>query len=359
MAAIEEKRVELKGDIGATDEFKKGQKFIDSLGDWNAFFKSMGRNVLTILVIAYVGSTVVSITHLPWKTIDDLFPTDINNFPYSVPEGKTDPPAATVEEIMHGYDPNNIESLTRGVVEYIFPLKRRSFPYKSWFLSDAFRGTRGYIIAKWFSMTCANAFCAWRKFYVMLILLGQWMHKMLGVIADLFLFYLYPYIIFYVIMLPIIPLIGTFLAFAGSAIYNVPMSWIFTFAPVMGFLLAIANLFSGGIFNIFSWVMSFLIGMGGFMLGYINLAWWYMIGVAMWIYSIVFLFLAPLLYEKGLSRIFYEIKRHTKTLLALFLFLMVNAAFQTLSQKLSIGILVGAIICLILVIKMKINAVPP
>jgi len=353
MASIDDKRAQ------ASEGTNKSKDFVKSLGDVQGFLTGMGKNIVTILVIAYVGSTVVSITQLPWKVIDDLFPTDINNFPYSVPEGKTDPPSSTVEEIMQGYDPNNVESLTRGVVEYIFPLKRRSFPYKSWFLSDAFKSSRGYIIAKWFSMTCANAFCAWRKLYVMLILLGKWLHKMLGAIADLLLFYVYPYIIFYVILLPIIPIIGTVLAFCGSAAYNVPMSWIFTFAPIMGFLLAIANLFSGGIFNIFSWVMSFLIGMGGMALGYVNMAWWYMIGVAIWIYSIVFLFLAPLLYDKGLSRVFYEIKRHTKTLLAFFLFLMVATAFKTLSQKLSIGITVGAVLCIILILKMKINAVPP
>jgi len=353
MASIEDKRAQ------AEDGTNKGKDFIKSLGDLPGFAKGMIRNVIIILVIGYVGSTVISITHLPWKVIDDLFPADINNFPYSVPEGKSDPPSATVEEIMQGYDPNRIESLTRGVVEYIFPLKRRSFPYKSWFLSDAFKNSKGYIIAKWFSMTCANAFCAWRKFYIMLILLGQWLHKMLGAIADLLLFYVYPYIIFYLILLPVIPLIGFFLAVAGSTMYNVPMAWIFTFAPIMGFLLAIANLFSGGIFNIFSWIMSFLIGMGGYAMGWINFAWWFMIAMALWLYSVVFLFLAPLLYDKGLARVFYEIKRHTKSLLAIFLFLMVTVAFQTLSTKLSIGILVGAIACIVIIFKMKIQAVPP
>jgi len=353
MASIDEKRAQ--AEAGAN----KGKDFINSLGDFRAFFRGMAKNIVTILVIAYVGSTVVSITQLPWSVIDDLFPTNINSFPYAVPEGKADPPSATVEEIMQGYNPNNIESLTRGVVEYIFPLKRRSFPYSSWFLSDAFKSTRGFIIAKWFSMTCANAFCAWRKFYVMLVLLGQWLHKMLGVIADMLLFYVYPYIIFYLILLPFIPMIGFLLAFAGSTMYNVPMAWIFTFSPIMGFLLAIANLFSGGIFNIFSWIMSFLIGMAGMALGYINFAWWAMIAMAMWLYSVVFLFLAPLLYDKGLKRVFYEIKRHTKSLLSLFLFLMVMCAFKTLSTKLKIGITVGAIICLVLVFKMKVTAEPP
>jgi len=350
-SVIEDKRV--AGGVG------KGKDFAKSLGDLKGFVSGMARNIVTILVVAYVGSTVISITQLPWKVIDDLFPTDVNGFPYAVPEGKADPPSSTVEEIMQGYDPNNIESLTRGVLEYIFPLKRRSFPYKSWFLSDAFSSTRGFVIAKWFSMTCANTFCAWRKLYVMLILLGQWLHKMLGAIADMLLFYVYPYIIFYLILLPVIPIIGFILAVAGSTMYNVPMGWIFTFAPIMGILLAIANLFSGGIFNIFAWVMSGLIGMGGYALGYINVAWWAMIAMALWLYSIVFLFLAPLLYDKGLSRVFYEIKRHTKSLLSLFLILMVTCAFKTLNKKLSIGILVGAIVCVVLIFKMKISAVPP
>ena len=340
MSTIADKRI--SGGQAASD-------FLNSLGDLKGFGTSMLQNVVIVLVIGYVGSTVVSITQLPWKVIDDLFPTDINGFPYEVPQGKSDPPSAKVEDIMKGYDPNNAESLTRGVMEYIFPLKRRSFPYSSWFLSEAFQGSKGFIVAKWFSMSCANAFCVWRKLYVMLILLGQWMHKMLGWVADLLLFYAYPYFIFYLILLPIIPIVGYLLACAGSVMYNVPMAWVFTFAPLMGIMLAIANLFSGGIFNIFSWIMSFLLGWAGLALGFVNVAWWAAIGIALWLYSVVFLFLAPLLYDKGLSRLFGEIKRHTRSLLTLFLILMVMSAFKTLSTKLSIGITIGAVICAVLI----------
>lgn len=347
MASIEDKRL---------NAGKEASNFINSLGDLQGFAFGMIRNVVIILVIGYVGSTVVSITQLPWKVIDDLFPTDINSFPYAVPEGKGDPPSASVEEIMQGYNPNNAESLTRGVVEYIFPLKRRSFPYKSWFLSDAFKGSKGYIVAKWFSMTCANAFSSWRQFYVMLILLAKTAIKLMGNIADMFLFYVYPYIIFYFILLPIIPVIGYGLAMFGSVAHNVPMAWVFTFAPFMGFILAVANLFSGGIFNIFAWVMSFMLGWAGFALGFINFAWWAAIGIAIWIYSVVFLFIAPLLYDNGISTLIGEFKRHTKSLLALFLILMVTSAFQTLNSKLSTGITIGAIICSILIFKMNIQA---
>ena len=346
MASIEDKRL---------NAGKEAPNFITSLGDLTGFALAMIKNVVIVLVIGYVGATVVSITQLPWKVIDDLFPTDINSFPYSVPEGKGDPPSASVEEIMQGYNPNNVESLTRGVVEYIFPLKRRSFPYKSWFLSDAFKGSKGYIVAKWFSMTCANAFSSWRLFYVTLILLGKTMHKMMGDVADMLLFYVYPYIIFFLILLPIIPIIGFFLAMLGSVTYNVPMAWVFTFSPVMGILLAVANLFSGGIFNIFAWAVSFMFGCFGFALGYVNFAWWAAIGIAMWLYSIVFLVISPLLYDSGISKIFNEIKRHTKSLLALFLILMVTSAFQTLNSKLSTGITIGAIICCILIFKMHIQ----
>ena len=69
MTSIEDKR--LNGGKQASD-------FMQSLGDLQGFGMGMIRNVVIVLVIGYVGSTVVSITQLPWKVIDDLFPSNLD-----------------------------------------------------------------------------------------------------------------------------------------------------------------------------------------------------------------------------------------------------------------------------------------
>ena len=332
--------------------------FVANLGNTRAFLGDVLQYTGILLMVGYLGSTVVSITKLPWKAIDELFPTNLQSFPYTVPVGQFET-RQTVEMIFSEYNKNKtLENLSRGVAEYIFPLKRTSFPYKSWFLSPEFSGSKGYIVAKWFSMSCANAFCWWRSFYVTLVLLGRWMYEMFGAIADFIIFYIYPYIIIYLIMLPLIPVIGGMLAAFGSTMYNVPGSWIFTFAPVMGVFLAVTNIMSGGIFNIYSWVISCFIFWGGLALGYINLVWWGAVGVALWIYSIVFLFISPIMYEGGIKSFLDTFTDHRKSMLAIFVFLILGSSYRNLNKSLSTGFTVGAVGCLFMIYKMGKPAAP-
>ena len=87
--------------------------------------------------------------------------------------------------------------------------------------------------------------------------------------------------------------------------------------------------------------------MFGFAMGFVNIAWWAMIAIALWIYTIAFLFLSPLLHKGGIQNVVNEFVKKRKGLMVIFIFLVVVAAFSKLIDELKIGVVVGAIICLV------------
>jgi len=329
----------------------KGSASKDMLGDVSTFARDLAWGAAALLCVAYIGSTVVSITQLTGREIDDLFPTDLEGFPYNAPQGVMDPPGNSIQDLFDTYGTSDVEELTRATLEFIFPLKRTSFPYRSWFISKEFKSTKGYVIAKWFSMTCAGTFCAWRKVYKILIVVGKWFMSVFHNYADMFLFYGYSYFVIYLIMLPFIPIVGGMLSVLSSIMYNIPGGWTLTFAPLMGIFLAIANLFSGGMLNIYSWFISIIMVYVGYGAGFVNMAWWAAIGVALWLYTVAFLFLSPLLHKGGMQKMFEEFKSHKKSLLFITLLITLRAAFKNLSPALSVGFSIGALVCSYLIYK--------
>ena len=326
---------------------------VEQLGDVGGFVRAAAYYGAAVLIIGYVGATIINITNLSGKEIDDLFPTNLQSFPYQVPVGKTNSSGDSIEMLFNDYHATlDAESLTRATLEFIFPMKRLSFPYTSWFLSKEFEGTKGYILAKWFACTCAGTFCAWRKLYKILIVIGKWFHTVAYNVSDLFLFYVFPYIIIYLVALPFIPILGAGLAMLSSTMYNIPGAWILTFSPFMGGLLAISNILAGGFFNIFSWIMAGIIFGFGFCLGWVNVMWWFMIGFALWLYTAAFLVLSPLLHKGGIQNVVDEFIRHKKSLLTVFTILIVVAAFANLSTALSTGFTIGALLCFYLIYKL-------
>jgi hypothetical protein len=319
---------------------------LKDLGDVQGFGLSVLYYAVIVVVLGYVGATVVNITNMSGQEIDDLFPTDLQNFPYQVPKGRTNPSGDSISSLYAEFGANkNTESLTRATLEFVFPMRRVSFPYTSWFLKDEFANTKGHTIAQWFASTCAGTFCMWRGFYKTLIVVGKWAHTVAYDVADIFLFYVYPYILIYLIMLPIVPVIGFFLCLFSSTTYNIPGGWLFTFAPLMGVLLAIANIFNAGLLNIFGWMMSFLIFMFGFAMGFVNLVWWAMIGFALWMYTIAFLALSPMLQKGGLKNVVKEFIKKRKGLMIIYIILVVIQACVKLNTSLKVGFIVGALLC--------------
>lgn len=329
-----------------------GVSVFNGIGNLNGFGRDLIWAGLALLCVAYIGSTVVSITQLSGEEIDDLFPTDLEDYPYQVPPGGTNP-KSSIAELFNTFGTDSAENLTRATLEYIFPLKRTSFPYKSWFLSKEFDGSKGFVIAKWFAMTCAGTFCSWRIMYKCLIVVGKWFYSVLHDYADICLFYIYSYIIIYIIMLPIIPVVGFVLAVFSSTMYNIPGSWVLTFAPLMGILLAIGNLFSGGITNIYSWFISMIMVGVGYGAGYVNFLWWASLGCALWVFTVAFLFISPILHKGGMKKMVDTFKEHKRSLLFITILLILKCAYSNLAQSLNIGFAIGAMICFYLIYKME------
>ena len=325
---------------------------LENLGDVGSFAWSILYSAIALVVVGYVGANTINICNMSAAEMDDLFPSDLQNFPYNVPLGRTNPPGNSVAQVYSDFHAQrDLESLTRATVEFIFPMKRQSFPYTSWFLKEEFKSTKGYTIAQWFAATCAGTFCAWRHINKIIIMLGKWFYAALGTIADYFLFYVFPVVAIYLIVLPLVPVIGFILAILSSTMYNIPGAWIFTFAPIMGFLLAIANIYTGGLINFFAWVMSFLIFIFGFVMGFINLVWWVMIALALWAYVIMFLLLSPLLHKGGFKNVVTEFKKKKKSLSFIFVVLVLIFAFMHLNDSLKIGFGAGALLCMYLIFK--------
>lgn len=314
-------------------------------GDIGGFFKTTIYNVSLLTIIAIVGSSIVSVVKMNVGELELLFPTDISKPPY--PQSEDSAAATPAGPIFEKYNQDGkIESLLKAILEYFYPMKTKSFPYKNWFVEPKFEGTYSYVVAKWMVVTCANAFIAWRSWYMSIIILGKAMLAFMPYVFDLFLFYVWPYILMYAIMLPIVPIIGAIMAFIGSMTYNVPGAPLLSLAPIAGICVAIANIVAGGIFNIYAWIISFFIYIGGFALGFVNFAWWIGIGVAIWGWSIMQLFLMPLLMEDGISKTVAEIKNHSKSISLIFLFLTFQAAMTFLTPSASIGIVVGVALIL-------------
>jgi hypothetical protein len=241
------------------------------------------------------------------------------------------------------------------LMEYLYPMKHPGFPYYSWFLpvdpDPLSRDTVSYTLAKWYSLTCAGAFSVWRQFYVGLALVGRWMVSGNSRVADVFLFYIYPYMLYYLVMLPFVPVVGYALAFMSSVVNNIPGGWALTFAPMMGFVAAVANLFTTGVFNIYSWAMAMMLGFGGLAMGAVNFGWWWLIGTALWVYSIAFLFLSPLLIPNGFKKVAAHFKAHRISLLLITLLIVIKASATFLAVPVTAGIVVGALYCLFRIIK--------
>ena len=309
-------------------------------GDIQGFLKLTVYNVALLLVIACVGASVVSVVKMDVGELELLFPTDISKAPY--PQSEDSAEVTKIGPIFEKYQGDNkIESLLTAMLEYFYPMKTKSFPYKNWFVEPKFEGTYSYVVAKWMVVTCANAFMAWRSWYMSIVILGKAMLAFMPFIFDLFLFYVWPYILMYAVMLPVVPLIGSIMAFIGSITYNVPGAPLLSLAPIAGICVAVANIVAGGIFNIYAWIISFFIYIGGFALGFVNVAWWMGIGVAIWAWSIMQLFLMPLLMTDGISKTISEISNHTRSISIIFLFLTFQAAMTYLTPSASIGIIVG------------------
>jgi hypothetical protein len=311
------------------------------IGDYNSFLKAVGKSIVVLLCVGYVGSTVLTVTDMTGHEINELFPVDLNDLPYA-----NTAHSAAAKNLDDLFQEKGAEAVTKDALEFLYPMKRLGFPYKSWFLPEGGECKDiATVVAKWYALTCAGTFSSYRGLCQTLIVLGKWLVNAFENTGDLFLFYIYPYILFYIIFLPIIPVIGYFLAMYSSIVGNIPKGFMLSFAPIMGIVAAVANLFAGSIFNPYSWALSTMISMAGFALGFTNFAWWVILGIALWVYAIVFMFIVPLLLDKdakngksGLERVFHKFADHKKSMLFIALLIILKSSLDFLTPAVSAGI---------------------
>ena len=320
---------------------------VNTMANPQQFTKDLLWCALALMIVSYAGATVLSILKMKPDDLDYLLPTDISKLPYYNPSDPNNkgPSLQNVVNAAKG-------SYTAALLEYVYPMKSVGFPYASWFMHPNFTGTKGFTIAQWFALTCANVFIWWRSFYKALYLVGNWLIKVTesSNVGDLFLFFIYPYILYYLVFLPLIPFIGFVLAILGSSQHNIPGSYMLTLAPIFGTLFAIGNLIGGGVFNIYAWIISGVIYFSGFMIAFVSFFWWWMLGGALWLYSIMFLLFAPFWAGKAdaMDVIVAEMKAHTRSICSIFILYTAFSAAQNFADntELLTGILLGSLFCL-------------
>ena len=316
----------------------------------SAFAIEVATNMVGILMLAYVGATVMSILNMSSAEVNLLLPTDLSQPPYNY---SADTPNSEKYNLRHDnskhaamHDTNaSFVQRTRELLEYFYPMETVSSPYTSWFMHPNFQGTKGHLLAQWFALSCANAFCWWRSIYKGLILIGRWMLSFeWKTVVDWLIFYLFPYFLYWFILLPIMPFVGFALTALGSAMKNIPGSYMLTLAPFFGGLFAVGALLSGGVFNVYSWILFFMIFSSGFAISVISFFWWALVGVAMWAYTVFFLFCAPILSNSGLDKVWQEFGNHQTSLKIIFLIFLVMSAKTHLSAIVFQGISVGSVL---------------
>jgi hypothetical protein len=322
-------------------------------GNPQQFVKDLVWCAVALMLVSYVGATVLSILDMNPKDLETLLPTNIYTYPYSAPAGTSAKDLDKGVELDKILKPDGTGNFTAALLEYLYPMKSVSFPYTSWFMHPNFKGTKGHTIAQWFALTCANVFIWWRSFYKALYLVGNWLRsvtKSAGDIGDLFLFFVYPYILYYLVFLPIVPFIGFVLAILGSSQHNIPGSHMLTLAPIFGTLFAIGNLIGGGVFNVYAWMISGVIYFSGFAIAFVSFCWWCMLGGALWLYSIMFLVFAPFWAGKdnAMQHIMVQLKLHIRSICTIFVLYTAFAATKNFAQstELLAGISVGTLFCL-------------
>jgi len=327
------------------------------LGDFPSFISSIMWSLIGLIAISYIGSTNFTICD-PSTDLKKLFPIDLTKPPYKYPADAKDS-----NELFDKMSSGNTDELGKDMMEYLYPMEHPAFPYYSVFIpvkyTSSCQESVSYVLAKWYAMTCAGAFAKWRTFYLNLALIGRWILSTKSTIADLFIFYVYSYMIYYLILLPIlIPLIGGALAFTSSYMGNIPGGFALTFSFAFGWLFGVANIVKTGIFSPYSWALFFFLGFAGMGMMFVSMAWWFIVAMAIWAYSVAFMFMAPFYVPDGFAKLMHHFKAHRISMLIITLIIVLKASMDFMSTTFSIGVGVGGLYCLYKILQSACAASP-
>ena len=159
-------------------------------------------------------------------------------------------------------------------------------------------------------------------------------------VGDLVVFYVIPYVMIYLVFLPILPFVGIFWAFLESLYLSNDCGFMFTFAPITAWFYGISVCKS---INISCLLTTFLIGMIGLFMPLMFVPWWICISWCVWVYSIVILLFSPFFYENGINKVFHQIAEHKISLIVIFMILTLKTSLTYLIQPVAAGLLLGTI----------------
>ena len=266
-----------------------------TLGNLSGFGKDLVYNMVYILGIGYMGGSITSICNS--KKIDALFPYDIDKLPYIAPK-------------------------TKGIINsiYGFPYSLRKDP-----------GTIYNEYFNWFIDSWEYVFAFWRQLYAH----GAYSSKAYlysGFFGNLFLFYIMPYILFYVTHL--IPFISVPLAFIGSM--SKEYAYIFTFAAIFAWGYGFGKCEE---IDVSCVIRTMCLGFTAVFLSFFYFPWWIFIAISAWIYFSVFLVLSPFFSNApGITEVFNEIIKHKASLTILFMLFTLRSSTTYLIPQVTSGL---------------------
>jgi hypothetical protein len=279
------------------------------IGNVVGFSKEMVSNIFYVLGVGYMGG---SFSTLGKAMV--LFPTDINSPPYT---GQI----ATSTDV--------------DLLEYLWPMKTLGFPYK--YMNKMGDGVLHQYV-KWMIETCAYVFIYMREMTSETIVVGDRLAK--NWIGALFRFYIMPLILIHI--MPFSPIVFLLLTVSVSMIFAMEgYGFMYTLAPITAWWygLTLCNqqlTLKCVVVTLAVWVM-------GIMSPLIHIPWWFIVTIAVTMYSYIILFFSPFLWSGGLTHTFHEMKSYKMSLLCLFIYLTLKSSNQFLIPSVSMGLIIGAI----------------
>ncbi len=284
------------------------------IGNIPGFTSEAMLNIIYVLGMGYMGGSISALSHLSDTEINEIFPYDTKKLPY------VNKHATPVGDV--------------GILESLWPMKSLGFPYSNRYNSKELQ----YQFINWMIDTCAYLFATIRHMYSFISKKGGVLSKYF--IGDLFVFYVMPYILMYLIIPPIIPFVYGFVALVGSLKVSNSCGFMFTLAPFTAWFYGISLCKE---INIMCLITTFIIGIIGCCMPMVFIPWWICISWCVWAYSIIVLLFSPFLYENGIKKVFHEIMKHKISLIVIFMYLTLKTSLTYLIQPVAAGLLLGTV----------------
>jgi hypothetical protein len=313
---------------------------IQQIGNFPQFFKDEIANLLYIAWIAFYGACMIILIQFkksPEK-LDAMLPTKLPTYdqPYVKP-----------------YAVRASDKANMGMFTYFFSYDS-DFPYN---IKTGIEMLDGYFyffggMGSYLYSSYRNTLKSFIEFF-----------DVDNYFVDLFCFYLLPTILFYLVLMPIIPIISFWFINFISCFYQTRLqkAYLYSFAWIFNILdynsiKAVMDIsqfpqssINYGISILLGFIMSFIL------LPSIS----FIYSLAVWVYIIGFVKLMPLVlvYLGGLSwkelgkKILDQCGRHYISLTVLFLFYSINIAYKNLNQQVALGTQIGIIVLIMILLK--------